>query len=99
MMKKLLLILSVVILSGCDLTPAADDTPVCLETQEIINGVCEDIIPVCGTDEILVGNQCEPKPLSCVPGYSPVDGECVKDEIICKIGKAGEPKTSYLVMF
>ena len=85
MMKKLLLILSVVILSGCDLTPAADDAPVCLETQEIINGVCEDIIPVCGTDEILVGNECEPKPLSCVPGYSPVDGECVKDDIICEV--------------
>lgn len=85
MIKKILVVLSLIILSGCDLNPVNDVLPDCLEDQEIINGVCEDVIPVCNANEILIENQCEPKPINCVPGSSPVNGICVPDEVECNI--------------
>lgn len=85
-MKKLLIvILTVLLLSGCETAlPNEDKELVCTDTQTLIDDICIDniTVPTCTVDEELVNNVCEEiVVVNCVPGFSEVDGKCIKDTV------------------
>ena len=79
-MKKILLLVSVFVLgltlSACN--PTETDKPdECPAGQELKDGNCVTVDPVCTGDEVLIGGECVLDELTCDAPYVPVFGQCV----------------------